>query len=184
MGFSSSSSAQSSSWRPVSLSLSASSGVADDAAFSKDRAALLRSVLGSSIICQRNANRTVPPQIPAPAPGQGSCLHCVAVCKMFALPGIALKKRRVFERVCRTGKVTGKSGLNLSQNTSLISASQKVRVRLSVERVHEDQTDKGRSSALARCLRLHASKIAVPFGFQGIWFADSGRGCQKSNKPI
>jgi hypothetical protein len=60
VGFSSSSSAQSSSWRPVSLSLSASSGVADDAAFSKDRAAFLRSVLGLCIICQRNPNRTVP----------------------------------------------------------------------------------------------------------------------------
>jgi hypothetical protein len=36
----------------------------------------------------------------------------------------------------------GKSGLNISQNTFLISASQKARVRLSFERVHDDETDK------------------------------------------
>src|SRR5271170_1047432 len=60
-----------------------------------------------------------------------------------------LRKRRVFERVYRTGKVTSKSGLNLSQNAFLIPASQKVRVRLSFKKVHDDQTDKGRSSSRA-----------------------------------
>ena len=62
---------------------------------------------------------------------------------------VCLSKTRVFERVCRTGKVTGKSGLNLSQNSFLISASQKARVRLSFERGHDDQTDKARSHSRA-----------------------------------
>src|SRR4051812_27743014 len=53
-----------------------------------------------------------------------------------------LSKTRVFERARRTGKVTGKNGLKLSQNSFLISASQKVRVRLSFERAYDDQTDK------------------------------------------
>ena len=47
----------------------------------------------------------------------------------------------------QTRKLTGKSGLNLSQNSFLISASQKVTVRLSFERVHDHQTEKDRSPA-------------------------------------
>jgi hypothetical protein len=50
----------------------------------------------------------------------------------------SLSKRRVFERECRTEKVGVKSGFNLSQNSFLISTSQKVRVRLSFERAHDD----------------------------------------------
>ena len=52
------------------------------------------------------------------------------------------RKTFVFERSQRNQKVRAKSGLNLSQNPFLISASQKVRVRLSFERVHDDQTEK------------------------------------------
>ena len=50
--------------------------------------------------------------------------------------------------------MSAKSELNLSQNSFLISASQKVRVRLSFERVHDDQTDKGSTPS-------HASKAAT-----------------------
>src|ERR1700730_2362588 len=92
-------------------------------------------------------------------------------------PGDCLSKTRVFERVCQIGKVTGKSGLNLSQNSFLISASQKERVRLSFERGHDDQTDKDRShsrageaatfrrgqghaSAIIRCRRHHVEADA------------------------
>src|SRR5882762_4260422 len=92
-------------------------------------------------------------------------------------PSEALLKTRVFERVCQTGKVTAKSGLNLSQNSFLISASQKARVRLSFERGHDDQTDKDRShsragktetprrgqaraSAIIRCRRHHVETDA------------------------
>jgi hypothetical protein len=39
------------------------------------------------------------------------CFH--TVCKKNATAE-SLSKTRVFERVCRTGKVTGRSGLNLS----------------------------------------------------------------------
>ena len=49
-------------------------------------------------------------------------------------------KTVLFERVLQTEKLMGKSGLNLSQNSFLISTSQKVRVRLSFERIHDDQT--------------------------------------------
>ena len=51
-------------------------------------------------------------------------------------------KTVLFERVLQTEKLMGKSGLNLSQNSFLISTSQKVRVRLSFERVYGNQTDK------------------------------------------
>ena len=68
--------------------------------------------------------------------------------------------------------------LNLSQNAFLILPSQKVRVRLSFERVHDDQTDKGwspsrageaatsagrgegRASAIIRCRRRHVETDA------------------------
>jgi hypothetical protein len=46
-------------------------------------------------------------------------------------------------------KVRAESGLNLSQNSFLISVSQKVSCRLSFERVHADKTDKDRSHGLA-----------------------------------
>jgi hypothetical protein len=49
----------------------------------------------------------------------------------------------------QTEKFTGKSGLNLSQNAFLISASQKVRVRLSFERAHDHQTEKDRPPSRA-----------------------------------
>jgi hypothetical protein len=62
----------------------------------------------------------------------------------FGLPA-SLSKTRVFERAPRNGKGRSKSGLNLSQNAFLVSASQKARVRLSFERDHDDQTDKDRS---------------------------------------
>jgi hypothetical protein len=61
----------------------------------------------------------------------------------------SLSKTEVFERACRNGKIRGKSGLNLSRNSFLISTSQKVRVRLSFERVHDDQTDKDHSHSRA-----------------------------------
>ncbi len=57
---SSRSSAQSSSWRPTSFSFWASLMVAEDVAFSKNRAALRRSVLASSMTCERYPDRTVP----------------------------------------------------------------------------------------------------------------------------
>ena len=60
-----------------------------------------------------------------------------------------LSKTEVFEKVCRNGKGRGKNRLNLSQNSFLISASQKARVRLSFERGHDDQTDKDRSHSRA-----------------------------------
>ena len=50
--------------------------------------------------------------------------------------------RSIRLRTCPTGKLTGKSGLNPSQNSFLIAASQKVRVRLSFERAHGNQTVK------------------------------------------
>src|SRR5271170_6844198 len=56
---------------------------------------------------------------------------------------------RVFERRRPNRKVRLTSGLILSQNAFLISASQKVRVRLSFERGDDDQTDKGRSPSRA-----------------------------------
>jgi hypothetical protein len=72
-----------------------------------------------------------------------------------------LSKTRVFERVCRTGKVTGKSGLNLSQNSFLISASQKARVRLSFERVMTiNRTKTGHTAARAKRQRSVAAKVA------------------------
>jgi hypothetical protein len=49
-------------------------------------------------------------------------------------------KTVVFEKARYPGKGAAKNGLNLSRNTFLISASQKVRVGLSFERVHDDQT--------------------------------------------
>jgi hypothetical protein len=61
----------------------------------------------------------------------------------------SLSKTRVFERVCQTGKVTGKSGLNLSQNAFLISASQKVKVGLRFERVMAIKRIKDRSRSRA-----------------------------------
>src|SRR6202521_6263603 len=64
-------------------------------------------------------------------------------------PSESLLKTRVFEKVCRNGKGRAKSRLNLSQNSFLISASQKARVRLSFERSHDDQTDKDRSHSRA-----------------------------------
>src|SRR5215469_9500237 len=73
----------------------------------------------------------------------------------------------------RPNRPSAKNGLNLSQNSLVISASQKARVRLSCERVHDDQTEKdgaddrtgeaatsavraeGRASAVVRCRRDH-----------------------------
>src|SRR6478609_9114448 len=90
-----------------------------------------------------------------------------------------LSKTVVFERIRRAGKRTGKSGLNPSQNSLLISASQKARVRLSFKRVHGDQTEKdcslnrtggaatsagraeGRASAIIRCWRDHVETDAA-----------------------
>src|SRR3954453_12554715 len=78
-----------------------------------------------------------------------------------------------------TGKLTGKGGLNPSQNSFLISTSQKVRVQLSFERIHGDQTEKdcslgrtgetatsagraeGRASAIIRCRRDHVETDAA-----------------------
>src|SRR5271165_1233754 len=89
-----------------------------------------------------------------------------------------LRKTVVFERRRPTRKISDKSGLNLSQNTFLISTSRKARMRLSFERVHDDQTDKGRSpsrageaataagrlegraSAIIRCRRHHVETDA------------------------
>src|SRR5260221_5593888 len=92
--------------------------------------------------------------------------------------GAPLSKTRVFEKGRRNRKGSGKSGLNLSQNSFLISASQKARVRLSFERGHDDQTDKdrshsrageaetsrrgqGRASAIVRCRRQHVETDAA-----------------------
>src|ERR1700730_16722323 len=61
----------------------------------------------------------------------------------------SLSKTEVFERMATNRKVRAESGLNLSQNSFLILASQKVRWRLSFERVHDDQTDKDRSHGRA-----------------------------------
>jgi hypothetical protein len=90
-------------------------------------------------------------------------------------------KTVVFEKVHRNGKVRGKSGLNLSQNALLISASQKARVRLSCERVHDDQTEKdgahdrtgdaatsaaraeGRASAVIRCRRDPSKPMLIGY---------------------
>jgi hypothetical protein len=66
-------------------------------------------------------------------------------------------KTRVFERTRQNGKVRGKGGLMLSQNSFLISTSQKVRVRLSFGRVHDDQTEKD-------CLHGRTSKAATSAG--------------------
>ena len=49
-------------------------------------------------------------------------------------------KTFVFEKARRIRKELPENGLSVSQNPFLISASQKVRVRLSFERVHDDQT--------------------------------------------
>ncbi|HEX4184782.1 MAG TPA: hypothetical protein VHY78_02865, partial [Stellaceae bacterium] len=48
--------------------------------------------------------------------------------------------------------------LNLSQNSFLISASQKARMELSFKRGHDDQTDKGSTPS-------HASKAATSADF-------------------
>src|SRR6516165_9628533 len=81
--------------------------------------------------------------------------------RLHPLPTLELQKSRfmqhanhpsktvVFERMRQTEKLTGNSGLNLSQNSFLISASQKVRVRLSFERVHDHQTEKDKSPSRA-----------------------------------
>src|SRR5215813_3879667 len=70
------------------------------------------------------------------------------------------------------------NGLSVSQNPFLISASQKVRVRLSFERVHDNQTEKDSShgrtgeaaasagsakgtSAIIRCRRDHVETDAA-----------------------
>ena len=82
------------------------------------------------------------------APGLDLIYFRVSKFKNFAQPE-SLSKTRVFERSRPNRKVRCKSGLNLSQNAFLISASQKARVRLSFERVHDDQTDKGRSHSRA-----------------------------------
>ena len=90
------------------------------------------------------------------------------------------QKTRVFEKTYRHGKGKSENDLNLSQNSSLISTSQKVRARLSFERVHDDQTDKdkdqthshageaatsagraeGRASAIIRCGQHHVQADA------------------------
>jgi hypothetical protein len=49
-----------------------------------------------------------------------------------------LSNRGVFEKAHRNKKVQWENGLILSQNTFLIPTSQKVRVRLSFERGHDD----------------------------------------------
>jgi hypothetical protein len=62
---------------------------------------------------------------------------------------IRSQKPRVFERTQRIEKLGAKNGLKVSQNSFLISASQKVRVRLSFERTYDNQTDKDRSHSRA-----------------------------------
>jgi hypothetical protein len=76
---------------------------------------------------------------PQPTFGCGDC----AEIKNFAQRE-SLSKTRVFERDRVSGKFRNKNSLNASQNSFLISASQKARVRLSFERGHDDQTDKDR----------------------------------------
>jgi hypothetical protein len=58
---------------------------------------------------------------------------------------IALKKGRFLRRIAPTGRFRVGNRLNLSRNSFLISVSQKVRWRLSFERVHDDQTEKDHS---------------------------------------
>jgi hypothetical protein len=93
-------------------------------------------------------------------------------------PSESLLKTRVFEKGGVTGKFHEQNRLNVSQNSFLISASQKARVRLSFERGHDDQTDKdrshsrageaatfrrgqGRASAIIRCRRHHVEADAA-----------------------
>ena len=64
-------------------------------------------------------------------------------------PPESLSKTRVLRETRQIKKVSAESGLNLSQNAFLISASQKVSVRLSFERIYDDQTDKGRPHRVA-----------------------------------
>src|SRR6516225_2237939 len=64
-----------------------------------------------------------------------------------------LRKRVVFERNHPNRKSSVESGLNGSRNSFLISASQKVRVRLSFERVHDDQRRKTTRPAPPRSRR-------------------------------
>jgi hypothetical protein len=64
-------------------------------------------------------------------------------------PPESLSKTRIFEKTRQDRKASTKSGLNLSQNTFLISTSQKIKVRVSFERVYDDQTEKNRSYSRA-----------------------------------
>jgi hypothetical protein len=83
-------------------------------------------------------------------------------------PPESLSKTRVFEKAEPNGKVSAESGLNPSQNSFLISVSQKVSCWLSFERVHADQKDKDRSRGLAgqsttpHCEKGRASTFNAP----------------------
>jgi len=74
----------------------------------------------------------------------------------------SLSNTVVFEKACRNEKGRGKSGLNLSQNSFLISASQKVRVWLSFEGAMTIKPTKTRHSTARakRRLRPAAPKVA------------------------
>jgi len=74
----------------------------------------------------------------------------------------SLSNTVVFEKACRNEKGRGKNGLNLSQNSFLISASQKVRVWLSFEGAMTIKPTKTRHSTARakRRLRPAAPKVA------------------------